>query len=250
MRALIIAAGRGSRLEHFTNERPKCMVEVAGSSILDHQLKALRAHGMTELHIIRGALADRLLVDGAQYHANPQWERNNILHSLFCAGEAFEGPCVTSYSDIVYTPEVVEAALASTFDVGLVIDRQWARAYEGREDHPPEQAELALVDDQGRVRRVGKSVRPEQGAMGEFIGFASYSKRGAQACREVWADVRARLGDEDPFQDAALFRRAYLTDLFNEMIDRGLTIGAVPIDGGWREIDTVEDLKRVGEHGW
>lgn len=250
MRALIIAAGRGSRLEHFTDERPKCMVEVAGSSILDHQLRALRAHGMDDLHIIRGYLADRLVVEGAQYHANPQWERNNILHSLFCAEEAFQGPCVTTYSDIVYTSEVVEAALASTFDVGLVVDRQWAQAYEGRDDHPPEQAELALVDAQGRVQRVGKSVTPEQGAMGEFIGLASYSKAGAQACRDIWRDVRGRIKDDEPFQDATLFRRSYLTDLFNEMIDQGLTIGAVPIDGGWREIDTVEDLQRVGEDGW
>ena len=193
MRALIIAAGRGSRLEHFTDERPKCMVEVAGSSILNHQLRALRAHGVEDLHIIRGYLADRLVVPGAHYHANPDWERNNILHSLFCAEEAFVGPCLTSYSDIVYTKEVVGAALASPFDVGLVVDRQWASAYEGRDDHPPEQAELALVDERGHVQRVGKSVRPEQGALGEFIGLASYSAQGARACAQTWARVRARL---------------------------------------------------------
>lgn len=57
--------------------------------------------------------------------------------------------------------------------------------------------------------------------------------------------MRERLGDDDPFQAAAKFRKAYLCDLFCELIDRGVDVGWVPIDGGWREIDTVEDLHRV-----
>ena len=53
-RAIIIAAGRGSRLENHTDERPKCMVEIAGRSIIDYQLDAFRSNGVTDLHIIRG----------------------------------------------------------------------------------------------------------------------------------------------------------------------------------------------------
>ena len=54
MKAIIIAAGMGSRLEHHTTERPKCMVEVQGRSILSYQLEALAAHGVEDLHIVRG----------------------------------------------------------------------------------------------------------------------------------------------------------------------------------------------------
>lgn len=249
MRAIVIAAGKGSRLEHFTTNRPKCMVEVGGRSILSYQLDAFAQNGVEDIHIIRGYLADRLVVPGATYHHNANYEHNNILHSLFCAGEAFEGPCLTSYSDIVYTPEVVDAAVNSPFDIGLIVDRQWHVAYEGREDHPVEQAELAEVDDDFQVLRVGKSIGAER-ALGEFIGLARYSEAGARACQEVWRSVRAALDDEAPFQFATQFRRAYLTDLFNEMIQRGVTIGAIAIDGGWREIDTVEDLERVNTSGW
>ncbi len=67
--------------------------------------------------------------------------------------------------------------------------------------------------------------------------------------RETWADVRAQYGDDEPFQNAKLFRKAYLTDLFLEIIARGHKVGAAFIDGGWREIDTVEDLERVSG-GW
>ncbi len=243
MKAIIIAAGLGSRLEHYTDEKPKCMVDVGGRSILSYQLEAFDKNGVDDIHIVRGYLAERLVVDGATYHENADYQSNNILLSLFCAQSAMDGPFVSTYSDIVYTPQVVQKALDSPHDIALVVDRQWHLAYEDREDHPPEQAELAEVD-QDRVLRVGKQVGPDHAA-GEFIGLARYSARGARKLREVFEDVRQAHGDEDPFQAAPKLRKAYLTDLYCEMIDRGIDIGWVPIDGGWREIDTVEDLHRV-----
>ncbi len=142
----------------------------------------------------------------------------------------------------MYDAGVVAAALSTSHDISLVIDRDWASVYEGRDDHPVEQAELAQVEGD-RVVRVGKAVGPERAA-GEFIGLASWSARGTALMCEVWEDVRARLGDDEPFQDAALFRKAYLTDLLNEMIARDIIVGAAFIDGGWREIDTIQDLER------
>ena len=245
MKAIIIAAGMGSRLEHHTDDKPKCMVEVSGRSILSHQLDALRAHGVDELHIIRGYLAEKLVVEGATYWANEDFRNNNILFSLFCAEDAINGAFLSTYSDIVYTADVVEALMASPHDITLVVDRRWADAYEGRDDHPVEQAELCEVEGD-RVLRVGKSVGPEN-ALGEFIGLASYSAAGAKLLKEVFADVRASVGDDEPFQQAKLFRKAYLTDLFMELIARGHHVGYVPIDGGWREIDTVQDLEEVNK---
>lgn len=247
MKAVIIAAGRGSRLEHHTDERPKCMVRVGDRSILDYQLDAYRTHGVDDLHIIRGYLAERLVVEGATYHANANWPNNNILQSLFCAEDALTGPMLVSYSDIVFTPEVVQAALGTEHDIALVLDRQWHTSYQGRHDHPVEQAELALVEE-GQVRRVGKHVGTE-GALGEFIGLAYFSERGARELREAFAAARERFAPEDIFQNGRTFQKAYLCDLFEFMIGRGVRIGVAPIDGGWREIDTVEDLQAV-DHTW
>ena len=246
MRAIIIAAGRGSRLGENTDERPKCMVEVGGRSILSYQLEALRAHGVDDLHVVRGYLAERLIVDGATYHHNADWPDNNIMVSLFCAAPAIEGDLLTTYSDIVYGAPVVEAALGGDADVTLVVDRRWADAYEGRHDHPVEQAELVEVDASGRVTRVGKWVGPEQ-AVGEFIGLARFTARGAEALNEAWASLQATHDFEGPWRHADPMRKAYLADLLEELVDRGVHVGCAYIDGGWREIDTVEDLARVGQ---
>ena len=245
MKVIIIAAGRGSRLEHHTDHRPKCMVNIGGASILDHQRTALRAHQLHDLHIIRGYLADQLQVDGATYYTNETWEENNILHSLFCAREAMDGPFLSTYSDIIYTPEVVAAALKMPGDINLIVDRQWARAYQGRLDHPVEQAEL--VEVQGpQVQRVGKHVGTDQ-ALGEFIGLASYTARGAEILRETFAELEATLSNDEHFRNGRTFQKAYLADFFEELIQRGYPLHYVPIDGGWREIDTVEDLKAVNQ---
>jgi L-glutamine-phosphate cytidylyltransferase len=247
-RVIIIAAGRGSRLEGFTDDRPKCMVSIGGKSILDHQLAAFAANGVDDLHIIRGYLADRLVVDGATYHENPTWEQNNILHSLFCARDALSGPLMTTYSDIVFTADVVQDALLAHGDISLVVDTAWRDAYEGRDDHPVEQAELVRVDDTGRITAVGKHVSPE-GALGEFIGLAAYSTRGTELLCEHFSALRRELHDDALFRHGRPFRRAYLADLFEVMIERGVSLDAVPIDGGWREIDTVQDLHAV-QQAW
>ena len=120
-RAIIIAAGRGSRLSHHTDDRPKCMVEVDGASILEHQLSAYRTHGVDDFHLVRGYRAEDIVVPGATYHSNADWERNNILLSLFCAAPALEGPLLASYSDILFTERTVAAALGGRHDITLVV---------------------------------------------------------------------------------------------------------------------------------
>jgi len=245
MKAIIIAAGMGRRLEHHTDERPKCLMQIGDRTILGHQVDAFRRNGVDDIHIVRGYLSGCIEVDGATYHENPDFRSNNILLSLFCAESAMDGPFLSTYSDILFTPRVVAAAIDSPHDIALVVDRRWADSYEGRHDHPVAQAELTRVDG-GRVLEVGKQVGPE-GAVGEFIGLARYTAKGAAALRDAWGSVRARYADalDQPFQAAPAFRKAYLTDLYMELIDRGVHVGWVPIDGQWREIDTVEDLERV-----
>jgi len=247
MRAIVIAAGMGRRLEHHTVDIPKCLVQVAGKPILRHQVDAFRGEGVDEVAVIRGYLAEAITYDDLSYFENPDYEHNNILESLFCAEPAMDGPFLSTYADIVFDRSVVRTLLDTPGDISLVVDRRWADTYEGRTDHPVAQAELTEVDPAtGRVTRVGKCVGPEQ-AVGEFIGLASYSASAAKQLRQVYGEVRARLlpHPELPFHNAVTFRQAFLTDLLQELIERGVDVRPAYIDGHWREIDTVQDLERA-----
>jgi choline kinase len=242
-KAIIVAAGMGRRLAPYTDDRPKCLVEINGRSILSRQIDAYRAAGVTDVVIVRGYMKEKILVDGARYFENAQFRENNILLSLFCAEAAMEGGFLFSYSDIVFRPETVRRALDTDGDYALVIDRLWKEAYVGRAQHPVAEAEVARVED-GRVTRVGKQTLPESEATGEFIGLARFSARAAAELRARFDERRHTLAGK-PYGRAPRFEVAYLTDLLNDLIDGGVAMTPAFIDGGWREIDTVEDLERA-----
>ena len=68
MRAIIVAAGMGRRLSPYTDDRPKCLVEINGKSILARQVDAYRAAGVDEIVIVRGYMKEKIQVPGARQH--------------------------------------------------------------------------------------------------------------------------------------------------------------------------------------
>jgi choline kinase len=252
MRAIIVAAGRGKRLGPETAEIPKCMVTVGGKSILHWQLDALAAAGVDEVVIVRGYLGDRINPGArpglrVRFVDNPDWASNNILTSLFYAEDEMPPGFLFSYSDIVFAPEHARRLAEGTGPVGLVVDRRWRDAYEGRTLHPVSEAELARVegtDVAARVTRVGKRLVAAEEAAGEFIGLARFSPEGAAALRGVWRAARAR-GLDAPFGAAISLAQAYLTDGLNGVAADGVALVPTFIDGRWREIDTEQDLARA-----
>ena len=254
-RAILIAAGRGKRLGAHTEEIPKCMVEVAGKPILGWVWDALRSVGVEELVVIRGYRGDVLakfveqLVPRAHFVDNRAWETNNILLSLACARAYLDRPAYMMYSDIVFTPGVMAQAAASSAEIGLVIDREFRTIYEGRTEHPLEEGEVSDLLPDGTVARVGKRALPAADAIGEYIGLTRLGPRGMAIVANTIDQLQQRFAgrEEEPFQRAAHYRNAYLTDLWQQLIDTGIQIEPILIDGQWREIDTGQDLARARE---
>jgi choline kinase len=252
-RAILIAAGRGKRLGAHTEDIPKCMVQVGAKPILGWVWDAFRAAGIEELVVIRGYRGDvleafaRSLAPRVSFVDNTAWQSNNVLLSLACARAYLDRPCLISYSDILFTPAVAQAAAASPAEIALVIDREFRLIYEGRSEHPLEEGEVSDLMPDGSVARVGKRALAPQDAVGEFIGLTKLGARGAATVART-LDALARRYDgreHEPFQRAASYRNAYLTDLWQELIDGGIRLDPVLIQGSWREIDTGQDLDRA-----
>jgi choline kinase len=254
-RAILIAAGRGKRLGTHTDEIPKCMVQVGKKPILGWVWDALSSVGVDELVVIRGYRGDVLeefvtkLVPNVKFVDNTEWETNNILLSLACARRYLDQPCYMTYSDIVFTPDVARAAAASTAEIGLVIDRQFRDIYVGRTEHPLEEGEVSDLLPDGTVARVGKKALPPAEAIGEYIGLTRLGARGVAIVANTMDAIAKQYAgrEEEPFQRAARYRNAYLTDLWQQLIDTGIQIHPILIDGQWREIDTGQDLQRARE---
>jgi choline kinase len=254
-RAILIAAGRGKRLGTHTDEIPKCMVQVGAKPILGWVWDALSSVGVDELVVIRGYRGDVLeqfvtkLVPKVTFVDNHEWQTNNILLSLACARTYLDQPCYMTYSDIVFTPGVARAAAESKAEIGLVIDRKFRDIYVGRTEHPLDEGEVSDLLPDGTVARVGKKALPPADAIGEYIGLTRLGPRGIATVANTMDQIAQRYAgrDDEPFQRAARYRNAYLTDLWQQLIDTGITVEPILIDGQWREIDTGQDLERARE---
>lgn len=245
MKAIIIAAGKGNRLMPLTNDIPKCLLTVKGKAILQWQLEALNQCGVKDVVLVRGYKKEMLNFPGIKYHDNLDYENNNILKSLFYAETEMNEEFIFSYSDIVYEKAVLEKLLMSKGDISLVVDVDWLVHYEQRFLHPVEEAELVMVEN-NRITRIGKEVVPPDRAHGEFIGLAKFTEKGAEVLKSNYERITKQYHDKS-FQHAPSPEKAYLTDMIQELIDRGFEISNVDIRGGWVEIDTNEDLAGAQE---
>ncbi|MCC6748011.1 MAG: phosphocholine cytidylyltransferase family protein [Deltaproteobacteria bacterium] len=240
MRAIIIGAGRGRRLMPYTADMPKCYAAVGGRRLLDWGLEALEAGGLERVVFIGGYCIDQVQRDYPHFTFchNDDWPNNNIMRSLMYAEEHMDDGFVCSYADILYRPEIVERLVQSPYPITLVCDTAWRRRYEGRTEHPEHDAEKMTADEE-RVVRLGRTI-PSEHARGEYIGVARFTAEGAALLKEHYRRASERYG-EGPFQGAASFRKAYLIDLLQEMLDAGVAMHLLETAGGYMEIDTTQD---------
>lgn len=247
MRAIVIGAGRGRRLMPTTADTPKCYAEVGGKRILDWTLGALRENGIRDICFIGGYQIDKVRADYPEldFRHNADWQNNNILASLFYADDLMDEPFLCSYSDILFTPQVVERALVQSHDAALVVDTDWQRRYVDRTEHPPDDAEKVEVAN-GAVKRVARDIANEV-AHGEYIGLGVFSAQGARRLREHYRRRRAEFAGK-PFGGAATFEKAYLIQLFQDMIETGQRFAHVDTPGGYIEIDTQQDFDYARRH--
>src|SRR5260221_2086713 len=218
MKAIIIGAGRGSRLGPETDRIPKTMVEVMGRPMLDWILDALGEGGIrrTDVVFICGyaEAAVRERYPDLTYVRNAGWADNNILLSLLTAREHLVGGFVSTYADIVYEGAIVRQLVQSPAAITLGCDTAWRRRYVGRSQHPESDAEKLRAEG-SRVVEISRRI-PSDGASGEFIGVMKLSRKGARSLLAAFDEAEAahRGGI---FREGRPFQKAYLIDLLQHM---------------------------------
>ena len=243
-KALIIAAGLGSRLKKHTENLPKCMLDFGGKTLLQRQLDAYKKCGIKDISLIRGYKKEKINYKGIKYFENIEYKNNNILNSIFYAEKIINGNIIISYSDILFDSSVVERTLNSDHDISVVVDIDWRGYYVGRKDHPISEAENVIFNSNNEVEKIGKINTGNEEVHGEFIGMIKLSNRGTEIFKEHFHRLK-KIYWNKPFQRAKTFQKAYLTDFIQELVDIGIKVHCVIIESGWKEIDTVEDYKKA-----
>lgn len=252
MQIIVIGAGRGSRLMPTTADTPKCYAEVDGCRILDWGLRAFRENstesiGREQVCFVGGYQIEKVQRDYPEFtfRHNQDWENNNILLSLFHAEDMMDEGFVCLYSDILFSSTIVGDLLAATSDIALAVDTEWLTRYENRTDHPPDDAEKVTVEG-GQVTSVSREIQ-ESLAYGEFIGVARFSPDGAAQLKEHFHRCRELYAGR-PWGGDRLFEKAYMIQLFDEMLSQGVSMSHVDTPGGYIEIDTQQDFQYARDY--
>jgi len=243
-KALIVAAGLGSRLKNHTKNLPKCMLDFGGKTLLQRQIESYKTSGIENINIIRGYKKNKINYKRLNYFHNPDYKDNNILNSIFYAEKILNGNIIISYSDILFDSHVVKRLLESEHDISVVVDIDWRGYYVNREDHPLSEAENVIFNSNNEVVKIGKIAAEKEEVHGEFIGMIKLNHRGAEIFKQNFHRVKDLYWNK-PFQRAKIFQKAYLTDMIQELTDIGIKVHCVIIEKGWKEIDTVEDYQKA-----
>ncbi len=233
MKAIILAAGRGSRMKDMTEDRPKCLVELRGKPLLDWQLTALREAGIREIGIVTGyrreLLADRGLVE---FH-NSRWAETNMVSSLACASEWLEEEaCVVSYSDIFYDASAVKALMNSSAKLAVTYDPNWRELWEKRFGNPLLDAETFRMNQDGTLCEIGNTPGTVEEVEGQYMGLLRLTPAG-------WREVVRIRGSLTPKECDTM----HMTGTLQKVIEADhVSVSAIPYLGAWGEIDSAQDL--------
>lgn len=233
MKAIILAAGRGSRMKNLTEERPKCLVELRGKALLDWQLEALHAAGITEIAIVTGYKRELLADRGLTEFHNARWAETNMVSSLACAQDWLQAePCIVSYSDIFYSPMAVQSLMTCAASLAVTYDPNWLELWTQRFGDPLLDAETFRLTPEHSLVEIGNKPTSVNEVQGQYMGLLRFTPEG-------WVEVmRIRSGLTVEQCD-----KMHMTGTLQKVIDAGrVEIAAVPYTGEWGEVDCANDL--------
>lgn len=232
MRAIILAAGRGSRMGQLGDERPKCLVEFGGKPLIHRQVAALRRGGAQAVGVVRGYRAEMIDLPDLTYFHNERWAETNMVMSLTTAAEWLKaGPVIVSYADIFYRHELVRDLVAASGDLVITYDRAWRSLWGRRFVDPLADAETFRADLSGQLIEIGNKTSNIDEIGGQYMGLLKFTPQG-------WIEVEMQLAT----LDTRARDRLDMTGLLQRLLRQKVAIRTIGTNGQWGEIDNPSDI--------
>lgn len=225
MKAIILAAGKSTRLLPLTKDIPQCLLKVKGKTILEHQIGLLTKAGIKDIIVVTGYLANKVEAFckklGIKTLLNPFYSVSDMAMTLWVSKDELKNSFIFLYSDILFDSEIIKGLLKSKGDFCLAIKKDGLR----------EEAEK-VIEIGGLIENVSKTKM--KGENGEFIGAAKFSEKGAKKLIEELN----KLAKED--------LNTSIIDVIDRLIKKGEVITAYNIKKAkFIDIDFPEDLDKA-----
>ena len=247
MKAIILAAGEGTRLKKYTKYLPKGMLNFDGKSLIERQNETLSSSNIEENVKVKGFEDQEINFSEVKYYINRDYANTNMVASLFCAEKELKSEILVCYADILYEKRIVKKILESKLDIGVTADKSYLGYWKARLDKPEDDLESFVVKN-GRLIEIGVPNCSLDKAKMRYVGLIKFSKRGIEALKKVFYENKQRYWNKNErWLNSKSFNRAYMTDMLQSLINRGYEVKPIIINRGWMEFDTVEDYEKANK---
>jgi len=244
MKAIIIAAGAGTRLGNITKDIPKPLVDINGKSLIERQILLLRKNNVKDIVIVTGYKKEKFIFKDIEYIHNPNFLEQEQIGSLMTARSKIIGDVLIMFGDILFDETILQQMLNSKDDIGIAIDEDWEKSYDERLDNPKSKADKVLIKNKKIIQISAKNIKIEKkNIIGELLGIMKLSSKGSKILIEQYEKLEnEHIGK---FHDAISLQKAKFVDILQELLSLSNGITPISIKGKWCEIDTPDDLKRA-----
>ncbi len=239
MKVFILAAGQGTRLSPLTDNKPKCLVELNGVSLLERQIKVLKDCGLSDVLIVGGYKAEMIQALGYPVVKNERFSTTNMVATLFSAREYLSGKeeIIVAYGDIVYEPRVLNTLLQCHAPVCVVVDKEWERYWSARMPNPLSDAETLRLDARGHILELGKKPKSLDDIQGQYVGLIKFR---ADVIKPLITTYDAM--DHNAMYDGKDYDNMFMTSFIQYLIDKEWHVQSALVTNGWLEVDTIKDI--------
>ncbi len=243
MKAIILAAGKGTRMGKYTENLPKGMLNLNGKTLIERQIETLKSAGIVDIAIVTGYQSDKISYKGIKYFYNKNYNTTNMIESLMSAKEFLKDEDILiCYSDIIYTKKVVDLCINSKTDIGIVVDNKWKNLWKlryGKIDYDLE----SLTVENDNILELGRNITSSENLDYRYVGIIKLSKNGIK----TFIDVYNKQKGKNWKQSGHSFKQGYMTDIINEIIIEGTPVNPIIISGNWLEFDTDKDYEILSD---
>ena len=244
LKVIILAAGRGSRLSPLTDDKPKCMVKLFGKSLLEWQIEKFREVGIKDISVVTGYKKELIVIEGIKIYYNKNFEKTNMIETLFCAKKEINERVIVSYGDIIFQNSVVEKLIESKEDFSVVVDKEWKKYWSIRFNNPLDDAESLILDSENYIQNIGQKTTNLDEIQGQYIGLMMFKGKSTEIIKNFY-DKMKKLSkvNENPLNSDLAFELSYMTDFLQGLVNEKYRIKAILIKNGWLELDSMHDYE-------
>ena len=242
MKAIVIAAGEGSRMGKLTQNIPKPLVMVNGKSIIERQLSILKQNKILDVIIITGSHNEKFTFKNVVYVNDLDHKKHDTLGSLITARDYMNDEIIITYADQIFDEKIIESINNFSGDIGIAVDLDWEKNYVNRDQHPKSEAENILING-NEILELRKNISEckENEKIGECLGLMKFSRKASKVFLDKYSELE--ISHQGKFHNAPSLEKALISDMIQELIDSEINVEPIYVSGKWCEIDTPQDLE-------